>query len=427
MDYFNRRKGKLYCEDVSVAGLAEKYSTPLYIYSIKTFVRHLRSVSEAFDDIPHIICYAAKANSSLAILKTAALCGAGADIVSGGELNLALKAGIRKDRIVFSGVGKTEEEIEKAVKTRILFICAESITELESISKIGRRLKIKAPIAMRVNPNIDPRTHPYVATGLRNSKFGISESDAKKAYRFCRDDKWLDPVGISMHIGSQVETISPYVDSTRKLAGLFKYLWKQNIKLKYIDIGGGWAAHFDPAKKLPYPRDYVSAVSGILRDLPATVVAEPGRSLVGSAGILVMRVIRTKKNGPRNFCIVDAGMNDFIRPALYGSKHRIEQVISGRGRKINYQVVGPLCESTDFFAQPAGLTVVKPGDLIALFTAGAYGRTMGSNYNSRPGAAELAVAGRKVFLIRERQSLKDLEKGQRTSSINHQLVEELRL
>jgi diaminopimelate decarboxylase len=427
MNYFNRRKGRLYCEGVSVARLSEEYSTPLYIYSIKTFVRHLKSVSEAFGDIPHIICYAAKANSNLAILKVAAACGAGADIVSGGELDLALKAGVKRDRIVFSGVGKTDDEIEKAVKKGILFICAESLSEVESIAKIARRLKKKAPVAIRVNPNIDPRTHPYVATGLRKSKFGMGESEAREAYRICRDDKWLDPVGISMHIGSQVERTGPYVDATRKLAGLFKYLWKQSVELKYIDIGGGWAAHFDPAKKLPYPRDYVSAVSGILRGLPATVIAEPGRSLVGSAGILVMRVIRTKKNGPRNFCIVDAGMNDFIRPALYGSKHRIEPVVSGDGRKINYHIVGPVCESADFFARPAALAAVKPGDLLALFTAGAYGRTMGSNYNSRPGAAEIAVAGKDIFVIRERESLKDLTRGQRTSGINRQLVEGLTL
>jgi len=426
MDFFNFRRGRLYCEDLSVEDLAAKYSTPLYIYSLKTFVRHLRKLSEAFGNLPHIVCYAAKANSNLAILKTVALCGIGADIVSGGELRLVRKAGIRKDRIVFSGVGKTDDEIELAIRTGILFICAESIAELESISKIARKLKIVAPVAVRVNPEIDPKTHPYIATGLKESKFGLSESAAKKAYLSCREDKWLNLVGISMHIGSQVESIRPYYDSVRKVADLYKYLWKQNVSLKYIDIGGGWAAHFDPAVNLPYPGDYVSAVSSILGKLPATVVAEPGRSMIGSAGILVMKVIRTKEDRKKNFCIVDAGMNDFIRPPLYGAVHRILPVSkkSSAAGKI-YDVVGPVCESSDFFARSIRLPALRPGDLLALFTAGAYGRVMSSNYNARPGAAEVAVAGKQLFLIRERGSFADLIKGQRKIGITPELIKDL--
>ncbi len=426
MDYFSYRDGRLYCEDVSIESLARRYSTPLYIYSLKTFVSHLRSLSDAFSDLPHIICYAVKANSNLAILKTAALCGVGADIVSGGELRLAIKAGIKKERIVFSGVGKTEEEIEQAIKAEILFICAESAEEIESIARIARKLKKNAPVAVRVNPEIDPKTHPYIATGLAESKFGMSESDAKKAYRICVKEKWLDPVGISMHIGSQLESIQPYVDSVRKIVELYKYLSKQSIRLKYIDIGGGWAAHFDPALKLPFPHDYVSAVSDLLRKLPATIVAEPGRSMIGSAGILVMKVIRTKKNDAKIFCIVDAGMNDFLRPPLYGANHRIEPVTKAKGLK-SYDVVGPVCESGDFFAKAIRLPAQKSGDLLALFTAGAYGRVMSSNYNARPGIAEIAVAGSEVLVIRERESYRDLTRGQRTGGISRKLIEGLKV
>ncbi|MEE9553502.1 MAG: diaminopimelate decarboxylase [candidate division Zixibacteria bacterium] len=426
MDYFNYRDGQLYCEDVSVRDLAAEYSTPLYIYSLKTFVSHLNNLSIAFGDLPHIVCYAVKSNSNLALLKTAALCGVGADIVSGGELRLTIKAGIKKERIVFSGVGKTDDEIEQAIRTGILFICAESIAEIESIAKIARKLKIKAPVAVRVNPEIDPKTHPYIATGLKESKFGMTETEAKKAFKFCVGEKWLDPVGISMHIGSQLESIRPYVASVSKIIALYKYLWKQSIGLKYIDIGGGWAAHFDPALKLPYPQDYVSAVSELLRKLPATVVAEPGRSMIGNAGILVMKVIRTKKNRAKNYCIVDAGMNDFLRPPLYGAKHRIEPVVRSKGQK-SYDVVGPVCESSDFFAKSIRLPAQKSGDLLALFTAGAYGRVMGSNYNARIGAAEVAVAGNNVLVIRERESYKDLERGQRTGGISRKLIEGLEL
>ena len=423
MDFFNYRNGRLYCEEISIASLAERFSTPLYVYSLRTFVRHLRGVSDALGDIPHIICYAAKANSNLAILKTAALCGAGADIVSGGELSLALRAGIKRERIVFSGVGKTEQEIEQAVRTGILFICAESFEEIESISRIARGLRIAAPMAVRVNPEIDPKTHPYIATGLVQSKFGISEKEAKKAYRYCAGQKWLNPVGISMHIGSQLESIKPYAASARKIIELYQYLWKQNIRLKYIDIGGGWAAHFDPARKLPYPGDYISAVSDFLRKIPAIVIVEPGRSIIGSAGILVMRVIRIKKRSKR-FCVVDAGMNDFIRPPLYGAKHRIGPVEKSVGRGV-YDVVGPVCESSDFFAKGITLPKVEKGDLLALFTAGAYGRTMGSNYNARPGAAEIAVAGKRVFEIRKRETIRDLINGQQIRGIDRKLIEGL--
>ena len=425
MDHFHFQEGELYCEEIKVADMAAKYSTPLYIYSLKTLVRHLHVTSQAFGDIPHIICYAAKANPNLAILRVAGLCGAGCDVVSEGELMLALKAGIARERIVFSGVGKTEEEIERAVKAKILFISVESISELELASKIGRRYKIAVPISIRVNPAIDPGTHPYIATGLKETKFGMDENSAKEGYRICQHEKWLEPIGISMHIGSQVEAVRPYVDATRKMVNLYRYLWKQSIYLKYIDIGGGWAAHFRRVNRLPHPDDYVSAVKDLFSGLPVKVIAEPGRSLVGNAGILIMRVIRTKKNNRKQFCVVDAGMNDFIRPALYGANHRIEPVKERKGPRVTYDVVGPVCENSDFLGKAVRLPEMHEGDLLCLFTAGAYGSSMSSNYNSRTRPAEVVVAGEKVILIKERETLNSLASGQRTTGIDDKLIRSL--
>lgn len=422
MDYFHFKNGELYCEDVPIRAIAKRYSTPLYIYSLKTLVRHFRVTSLAFDDTPHIICYSAKANSNLALLKVAALCGAGCDVVSIGELKSALKAGIDRQRIVFSGVGKTAAELEEAARAGILFISAESLSELETLAAIGKKQRQAIPIAIRVNPAIDPGTHPYIATGLRKTKFGLDEKEARKAYLYCRDQKWLNPIGISMHIGSQVESVRPYLDAARKLVTLYKYLWKQNIHLEYIDIGGGWAAHFRAHKKLPHPDDYVSAVKDLFADLPVTVITEPGRSLVGNAGILIMRVTATKKGSVKNFCIVDAGMNDFIRPALYGANHRIEPVKQSRSVKQRFDVVGPVCENTDFLGKNVRLPQMKSGDLLAVHTAGAYGFSMSSNYNSRPRAAEVAVAGKKVILIRERETFDDLTSRQKMTGIDDRLI-----
>jgi len=425
VDYFQYRDGELCCENVKVASIAEKYSTPVFIYSLRTLVRHLKVTEDAFGRIPHLICYAAKANPNLALLRAAALCGAGCDVVSEGELRLALKAGIRRDRIVFSGVGKTDEEIELAVRSRILFICAESFQELETIAEAGRRHKTVVPVAIRVNPDIDPGTHPYIATGLRKTKFGLDEKSARDAYRLCQKERWLRPVGISMHIGSQVESVAPYVEASRKIVRLFKYLWKQSICLQYIDIGGGWAAYFKKRDKAPHPDDYVSAVKDLFRGLPVTVIAEPGRSLVGNAGILIMQVIGTKHTRARDFCIVDAGMNDFIRPALYGARHRIEPVCASRGARSKYDVVGPVCENTDFLGKSILLPKIKKGDLLCLFTAGAYGSAMGSNYNSRRRAAEVAVAGSKTVLIRKREEFRDMTSGQDMASVNDSLIRSL--
>jgi diaminopimelate decarboxylase len=415
----------LYCEDVRVADIAQEFSTPLYIYSLKTLVRHFRVTDEAFGQIPHIICYAAKANPDLALLRVAALCGLGCDVVSEGELRLALKARIKRNRIVFSGAGKTDDEIELAIRSNILLIGAESIQELERINEMGRRLKRVVPVSIRVNPDIDPGTHPYIATGLRRTKFGVDEKTARDGYRICQKARWLDPLGISMHIGSQIESVRPYVDASQKIVRLFKYLWKQNIHLRYIDVGGGWAAYFKKHDRAPHPDDYVSAFKDLFAKLPVTVIAEPGRSLVGNAGILVMRVIGVKQTSARSFCIVDAGMNDFIRPALYGARHRIEPARITRGRRVKYDVVGPVCENADFLGKSILLPKIDKGDFLSLLTAGAYGSTMSSNYNGRRRAAEVAVAGKRVILIRRRETFEDLTSGQDMSGIDEKLIRRL--
>jgi diaminopimelate decarboxylase len=426
MDFFRYKKGALYCEDGKVSRLADIYGTPLYVYSLKTFIRHFQIIGKAFDNKPHIICYAAKANSSLAILKTVFLLGGGADVVSGGELQLALRAGIEPEKIVYSGVGKTDVEIEFALKSRIKFISAESLPELESIARIAGRLKVAAPVSVRVNPDIDPRTHPHIATGLKNTKFGLSESDAKAAYCYIASNRWLIPVGISMHIGSQVEYVKPYVDSARKVINLYNHLKRKKLPLRYIDIGGGWAAYFRPKDNIPQPDDYVTALSGLFSDVQATIIVEPGRAIIGNAGILVMKVIAVKKSGGKNYCIVDAGMNDFIRPVLYDADHRIEPLRKKSVSKVKYDVVGPLCESGDYLSRGLSLPNVEAGDYLALFTAGAYGSSMSSNYNSRLRPTEIAVAGKEVITIRERETFRDLIKNQKLKGLNRVIVSNLK-
>ncbi|UCE65148.1 MAG: diaminopimelate decarboxylase, partial [Candidatus Zixiibacteriota bacterium] len=306
------------------------------------------------------------------------------------------------------------------------FIAAESIQELESIARIAKRLKITAPVAVRVNPDIDPRTHPHIATGLKETKFGLSESESKKAYDFISSKKWLNPVGISMHIGSQVGYVEPYVDAARKIIDLYNYLKRKNLPLKYIDIGGGWAAYFRPADNIPQPCDYVSALSDLFSDIQATIIVEPGRSIIGNAGILIMKVIGVKRSGGKNYCIVDAGMNDFIRPVLYNANHRIEPVRKISEQKLLYDIVGPLCESGDFFARGARLPKVRKNDCLALFTAGAYGSSMSSNYNSRVRALEIAVAGDNVMVIRERETLNDLTRNQKLKGVTGGVINNLK-
>jgi diaminopimelate decarboxylase len=417
MDYFTRKDGQLYCEKIPIAQLADKYGTPLYIYSLKTFTRHLDVVSSAFGELPHDIFYSVKANSNISLLRIVGELGYGCDVVSFGEYLIARKAGIKK--IIFSGVGKTDYEIAESMKGGLLFFGAESENELLAIEKIARKLGKKAPISIRINPDVDPKTHHHIATGLREEKFGIPAEQAVSIYRRMAKSRYLKPVGVSMHIGSQVITVKPYIEAVEKMAELFGRLSEQKILLRYLDLGGGWAAPFERDHKVPMPSDYVKAILPSIAGLKASIFVEPGRSIVGNAGVLVSRVIYVKKARGKQFAIVDSGMNDFIRPALYDGHHRIEPVNLKTRTKNIYDVVGPICENADTFARGIQLPKVGENDLLCLFTAGAYGYSMSSNYNSRLKAAEILVDGDKDYLIRERETYKDLWRKQRFIKINH--------
>ncbi len=414
MHYFTYRRGELYAEEIPVKVIAERVGTPVYIYSARTLRRHYRVFEEAFADVDHLICYSVKANSNLAVLKLLSDLGAGADVVSGGELYRALKAGVPPERIVFSGVGKREDEIEEALSAGILMFNVESLGELEVISKVASKLGKKAPISVRVNPDVDPKTHPYISTGLRKNKFGLPESVAFEAYLRAKEDPYLVPVGLDCHIGSQLVELSPFVDALRRLKEFWKRLQESGIRLRYLDIGGGLGIVYD-REEPPLPAEYAEALKREISEMECVLVLEPGRVIAGNAGILVTKVLYLKENPPagdekegKTFVIVDAGMNDLIRPAFYQAYHRIIPVEEGSDGWIKADVVGPICESSDFFAKDRTLPRVTPGQLLAIMSAGAYGFVMSSNYNSRPRAAEVLVDGDRFFVVRKRETYEDL-------------------
>lgn len=407
MHYFQYKKGQLYAEDVPVKTLARKYGTPLYVYSYATLERHFLAYDRAFRKVPHIICFALKANSNTAVIKTFSNLGGGADIVSGGELHRALKAGVSPDKIVYAGVGKTEDEIKFALRKGIRMFNIESDQELLEINRIAGLMKKKAPIALRVNPDIDAKTHPYISTGLKKHKFGIPIENALEFYRIARKLRHIEIVGVHKHIGSQITEVSPFEDALRKVIKLIDTLKAEGINIANIDIGGGLGIRYD-SEKPPLPADLASKIIPILRDRGLTVILEPGRSLVGNAGILVTRALYVKKGEEKDFVIVDGGMNDLMRPTLYGAYHAIAPVQMSRKKPVMTDIVGPICESGDFLGKDRMLGAPGQGDLFAVMSAGAYGFTMSSNYNSRPRAAEVMVHGRKHMLIRKRESLSDL-------------------
>ncbi|MCS7199591.1 MAG: diaminopimelate decarboxylase [Caldimicrobium sp.] len=407
MHYFLYHAGELYCEEVPVLKIIEKFGTPLYIYSGKTIRRHFRVFDSAFAEIKHLTCYSVKANSNLAILALLGREGAGADIVSGGELYRALKAGIPPHKIVFSGVGKTEEEIELALRAGILMFNVESLEELALLGEIAKKLKIKAPFALRANPNVDPKTHPYISTGLRKNKFGIPEEEILSAYIKFSENPYLEPLGLDAHIGSQLTTLSPFVDAVKRLRMLYEDLLSHGFSLKYLDVGGGLGIPYDQEEP-PLPEEYSSALIRELKGLETTLILEPGRVIVGNAGILVTKVLYTKSNREKNFVIVDAGMNDFIRPSLYQAYHKIIPVLDRDEGQIVADIVGPVCESGDFFAKDRKIPRVRRGDYLAIMGAGAYGFVMSSNYNSRPRPPEVLVEGDQIYLIRRREDIADL-------------------
>jgi diaminopimelate decarboxylase len=407
MHFFSYKGNELYAEDVPVRVLAEKYGTPLYVYSYRTLLRHFQSYDDAYKNFPHIVCYALKANSNAALLRALAREGCGADIVSGGELFRAMKAGIPAEKIVYAGVGKTEEEIRSALRAKILMFNIESEDELLEIDRIAGKMKTKAPVALRVNPDIDAGTHPYISTGMREHKFGVAIDEALENYRLASKLKNIRVVGIQKHIGSQITKVSPFVDALKRILLLLDALQKEKFGIKYLDIGGGLGITYADEKP-PLPADIARRLIPILKRRNITLILEPGRSIVGNAGILVTKVLYLKEGKGKEFVIVDAGMNDLMRPSLYNAYHHILPVAKGRRSAVIADVVGPICESGDFLARGRRLQKVKRGEYLSVMSAGAYGMSMSSNYNSRPFAAEVLVSGKTHSLVRKRGSYRDL-------------------
>ena len=425
MHAFEYREGKLYCEDIDLARIAEEFATPLYVYSAGTILDHYKRLDAALAPLDHLICYAVKANSNGAILQLLADAGAGFDIVSGGELFRALKAGADPRKCTFAGVGKSREEIEYALKQRVYSFNVESEAELESIEEIAGEKKMRAPIAMRANPDVDPHTHQYISTGSHQNKFGISLDQLGAIHARAAKMPNIDIVGVQMHIGSQITEAEPFAAAIDKVAPLVREL-KTNYGIKFFSIGGGmgiiyrralesgpgkwWHEHGGEASAFSV-KDYVSAIMPPLRELGIRVLVEPGRFLVGNAGVLLTRVRYLKETARKKFAIVDAGMNDLIRPALYEAYHEIvpvDESIRSTSKTEKIDIVGPVCESGDFLALEREMPPLRQGDLLALMSAGAYGFVMASNYNSRPLPAEVLVRGDKFNLIRKRQSWDDL-------------------
>ena len=417
MHSFEYRHGELYCEQVPVSRIAKALGTPCYIYSHTTLVRHFHAYDSAFKHIPHVIAFAMKANSNLAILRLMAREGSGVDIVSGGELFRALKAGVPTSKIVFAGVGKAPDEIRDALKADILMFNVESLAELHAINQVAAEVGRKARIALRINPDIDPKTHPYISTGLKKSKFGIAAERAVEDFVLAASMSHIEVVGVHAHIGSQLTDVAPFTAALKKVVSLIGTLKERDLNIRYLNIGGGLGITYSDEKP-PLPQDLSNAVLPLVQGLNLTLVMEPGRVIVGNAGILVTKALYLKEGETKSFVIVDAAMNDLIRPSLYDAYHEVRPVNeeAGRREKQTVDIVGPVCESGDFLAKDRSLPVVKPGELLAVMSAGAYGFVMASNYNSRPRVPEVLVREGEFHVIRERERYEDLIKGEQIPS-----------
>lgn len=411
MHHFHYKKNDFYCEDVPVSQVAHEVGTPFYLYSHATLRQHFRALDDAFDSIKHLTCFSVKANSNIAILRLFAREGGGMDIVSGGELYRALKAGVAPNKIVYSGVGKQTEHIEYALQSDILMFNTESPLEILKLNEISGRLSKKARVAIRVNPDVDPKTHPYISTGLKENKFGIDINDALDQYIVAANLENLEISGISCHIGSQLTQVSPFVDALEKLNGLIGTLKTNGINIKYLDLGGGLGITYDKETP-PHPREYAAAIKKGLQAKGLTLILEPGRVIMGNGGILVTKVLYTKPAGEKTFFIVDAAMNDLMRPSLYGSYHMIQPVRKYGRKTVKADIVGPICESGDFFAKGREIESCRQDELLAIMSAGAYGFSMASNYNSRPRACEVMVKGDRFYTIRQRETFEDLVNGE---------------
>jgi diaminopimelate decarboxylase len=413
MTAFAYHGNELYGEEVSIAKVAQEVGTPCYIYSHRMLADAYRALDQAFAGLPHLICYAMKANANLAILRLFIEAGGGLDIVSGGELFRALRAGADPRRIVFAGVGKSGAEIDAALQADILLFNVESAQELDAIQAAAVGSGRHARVALRVNPDVDPQTHPYISTGLRQSKFGVPIQEALELYRYMRRLSHIDPVGVHAHIGSQITQVSPFQASLSKLAPLVNTLRQDRFDIQYLDIGGGLGIQYN-AEGPPEPAAYAASLRPLLEELGCTVLMEPGRLLVGNAGIFVTKVLYEKMNGAKKFLVVDGGMNDLIRPSLYSAYHAIRPIVQQANSQpeTSVDVVGPICESGDFLAQDRPMPVCQPGDLLAVFSAGAYGFAMASNYNARPRVPEVMVRGTQFTVIRARETYEDLIRGE---------------
>jgi len=405
----------LHCEDVALPKLAERYGTPLYVYSAKMIRERYEAFEQAFHDVPHTLCYSVKANSNLSILRLLARYGCGFDVVSGGELERVLSADRKAaKRVVFSGVGKTREELVAALKAGILLFNVESESELWALAECAGRLRKRAPVALRVNPDVAAETHPYISTGLHKHKFGVPLADAKSLYAKASSARYLTVSGVSVHIGSQITDVAPFGEAMTRVADLVRELRADGHRIDYVDAGGGLGIAYEKADSADFGNcvaTYARALVTPLRGLDVRLLLEPGRSIVGAAGVLLTSVIYKKRNNGKQFLVVDAAMNDLIRPALYAAYHEIIRVTQHKGavsKSEVFDIVGPVCETGDFFARDRELPPVDETDLLAILDAGAYGMVLASNYNTRPRPAEVLVAGKSATVIRRRERISDL-------------------
>lgn len=411
MNHFDVKAGALHCEGVPLEQIARDVGTPTYVYSTATLTRHLRVVQEAFAAVPTLVCYSVKANSNLAVLKLFSKGGAGFDIVSAGELERVRRVGGDTRKVVFAGVGKTEAEMVAALKAGLLMFNVESAEELEALARVGQQLGVEAPFALRVNPDVDAKTHKYIATGLKTSKFGVPFDEALSLYARSKKLKGLVARGLDCHIGSQLTDTRPVRQAMTRVGGLYRALKAKGFPLTHLDVGGGLGVTYTNEAP-PGVADYAQAVIEPLEDTGATLVLEPGRVLVANAGVLLTRVLYRKKTPAKHFVIVDAGMNDLLRPALYEAHHDIRPVAPRKGKKATVEIVGPVCESSDVLGHGRQLPPLEQGDLLAIMTAGAYGMSMSSSYNSRPRPAEVLVDDDRARVVRTRETLTDLMRGE---------------
>ncbi|KJK08775.1 MULTISPECIES: diaminopimelate decarboxylase [Pseudomonas] len=410
MDAFNYRDGELFAEGVALSAIAEKFGTPTYVYSRAHIEAQYRSYADALQGVSHLVCFAVKANSNLGVLNVLARLGAGFDIVSGGELERVLAAGGRADRVVFSGVGKTREDMRRALEVGVHCFNVESTDELERLQVVAAEMGLRAPISLRVNPDVDAGTHPYISTGLKENKFGIAIADAEEVYIRAAQLPNLEVVGVDCHIGSQLTTLEPFLDALDRLLALIDRLGDCGIHLRHLDLGGGVGVRYRDEEP-PLAGDYIKAIRERLGDRDLALVFEPGRYIVANAGVLLSRVEYLKHTEHKDFAIVDAAMNDLIRPALYQAWMNVTAVQPRAGEGRTYDVVGPICETGDFLAKERTLNLAE-GDLLAVHSAGAYGFVMSSNYNTRGRCAEILVDGDQAFEVRRRETVAELFAGE---------------